>query len=436
MKHALLALTALTALTSCTRADQRTGVYVQRFFGECGALYGRETNLAKAEGECGIVTALLNKFAAENPDIDLQVNVVAWPGYSQLAAQMAAGDPPDLVTMHQGVISDYQVRGLLEPMDAILRQAGVPADGFTPATRSGVTKAGALYGLPWDTIGGLWHVNTKLFAQAGLMRGGRPVMPTSPEELLNHARKFRAATGKPYLVQSQINDPATHVRNFYTYMQAQDAVLFPDAKHIRLKTVEARRVVSLFRTIEVERLTTRNQDNPAAIASFMNGEGGVFPTGTWMLGTFEAESQVPGRALHRAYGVVPYPRLFGNRAAPFVDGHSWVMPRRERTPEQRAALARLLRFMATHNFDWSRTGHLPASRAVVASPAFAALPHRASIAPLAATGALLPGFVQRQAPIEGTLGEELASAISGQKPIDRALADAERRINELLAQTT
>lgn len=268
------------------------------------------------------------------------------------------------------------------------------------------------------------------------MKDGRPVMPTSAEELLDHARRFKAATGKPYLVQSQINDPATHVRNFYTYMQAQDAILFPDDKHIRLQTPEARRVVALFRTIEAESLTTRNQDNPAAIASFVNGEGGVFPTGTWMLGTFEAESQTPGRALHRSYGVVPYPRLFGGRPAPFVDGHSWVMPRRDRTPEQRAALARLLRFMASHNFDWSRTGHLPAFRQVVASPAFAALPYRASISPLATTGAPLPGYVQRQAPIEGTLGEELASAISGQKPIDRALADAERRINELLAQTT
>lgn len=161
MKRGLLALAALSALASCTRADDRTSIYVQRFFGECGAVYGRETDLAKAEGECGIVTALLNKFAAENPDLDVQVNVVAWPGYSQLAAQIAAGDPPDLVTMHQGVISDYQVRGLLEPMDAILAQAGVSADTFTPATRRGVTKAGALYGLPWDTIGGLWHVNTR-----------------------------------------------------------------------------------------------------------------------------------------------------------------------------------------------------------------------------------------------------------------------------------
>ena len=143
-----LGLAAWLAVSSCAPREERVGLYVQRFFGECGAVYGRTTDLASAEGECGIVTALFNKFSAENPDIALDVNVVAWPGYAQLAAQLAAGDPPDLVTMHQGVISDYAVRGLLEPMDGVLAQAGVAPTSFTPAGRRGVSKVGAIYGLP------------------------------------------------------------------------------------------------------------------------------------------------------------------------------------------------------------------------------------------------------------------------------------------------
>lgn len=435
MKRILAASALLWSLAACAPEDRRTEIDLQRFFGECGAVYGRATDVAAAEGECGIVTTLINNFSAENPDIRVDVNVVAWPGYAQLAAQMAAGDPPDLVTMHQGVISDYQVRGLLEPMNGILQQAGIPPESFTAAGRRGVTKNGKVYGLPWDTVGGLWHVNTRLFEAAGLMKNGLPVMPRSAAELLAHARHFKRVTSKPYLIQSQVNDPATHTRNLYTYLLTQEAKFFPDPKHVRLQTPEARRVVELFRTIEKEGLTTRNQDNPAAIASFLDGDGGVFPTGTWMIGAFEGEARTPGRPLHNAYAVVPYPRLFGSRDAGFVDGHAWVMPVRERTAEQRKAIARFLRFMAEHNFDWSRTGHLPAFRAVVDSPEFQSLPHRATIAPLAQTGSPLPDFAQRQGPIEGILGEEVAAAVSGQKPIDRALGDAERRINELLAHS-
>jgi len=435
MRRLALVAAAVAVLFGCAPGggDERTEIYLQRFFGECGAVYGSSTDVAAAEGECGIVTALINKFNAENPDVRVDVNVIAWPGYAQLAAQLAARDPPDLVTMHQDFIADYVVRGLLEPMDEVLRAGGITAADFTAAARRGVVRNGRTWALPWDTVGGLWHINTRLFEQAGLMRGGRPVLPNSPEELVAHARQFRERTGRPYLIQSQVNDPATHVRNFYSYLLAQDVTIFPAPNLIRLATPEARRVVEFFRMLNRERLTTTDQDNPAAIAAFMNGEGGVYPTGTWMIGSFEQESRTPGRPLHEAYTVYPYPRLWG-RPAPVVGGHSWVMPARERSPAQRRAIARLLRFMADHNYDWSRTGHLPAFQAVVDSPRFRALPHRANIAPLAETGTPFPA-VRLQGPIEGLVGEEISAAIMGQKPIDAALRDAERRVNEFLAET-
>ena len=429
----LFTMIAAAALGSCHAGPHRTKISLQRFFGECDAAYGRTIEPAKAEGECGIMTVLLNRFKAENPDIDLDLNIVAWPGYTQLTAQIAAGDPPDLVTMHQSVISDYEGRGLLEPMDGILRQAGLPPETFTAAGRRGVTKKGHFYAMPWDTIGGLFHVNTALMAKAGLMKNGRPVWPNSPDELLGQARQFRERTGKPYFVQSEVNDAASDVRNLYTYMLAQNAIIFPDARHVRLRTPEAKRVVELFRRIEVENLSTHHQDYPAALASFMNGEGGVFPVGTWVIGSFVQEENTPGRPLYHAYQVYPYPRLWGH-AAGFVDGHSWVMPKRKRTPEQVAAIARFLKFMASHNFDWSRTGHIPAVQAVVDSPQFQSLPHRADIAPLARTGEQLPDYVQRQSAIQGLIGEELAAAIAGTKSTDQALADAERRVDELLGQ--
>jgi multiple sugar transport system substrate-binding protein len=88
--------------------------------------------------------------------------------------------------------------------------------------------------------------------------------------------------------------------------------------------------------------------------------------------------------------------------------------------------------MAAHNYDWARTGHIPAFEAVLDEPRFKALPHRSDIAPLAAIGRPLPSYVQRQNAIEGLVGEEMAAGFTGQKPVPRALADAERRVNDLL----
>jgi multiple sugar transport system substrate-binding protein len=428
-----LILALLLLLAGCSAGDERPEIVVQRFFGECGAVYGQSTDVARADSECGILTTLINKFAAENPDIRVKVNVVAWPGYPQLAAQIAAGDPPDLVTMHQSVISDYSGRGLLEPMGPVLQQAGIAPETFTPAARAGVVKSGQVYGMPWDTIGRLFHINTGLMAQAGLMKDGRPILPRSPEELLDHARRFKAATGKPYLIQAQVSAPDFHVALLYTYLLAQDATIFPDPRHVRLDTPEARRIVTLLRQINAEGLTTRNQDFPAATASFIKGEGGIFPVGTWMIGPYDVEAARPGSPLNGNYAIAPFPRLWGRDAA-FVDGHAWVMPKAERDPAERQAIARFLAFLARHNYDWSRTGQLPAFAAVLDTPAFRALPHRTDIAAVARIGAQLPDYVQRQNAVQGVIGEELQAAITGIKPVGTALADAERRVNELYAQ--
>lgn len=428
----LLALFSTLLLAGCSSRDDRPEIVVQRFFGECGAIYGNSSDIDGAETECGILTTLFNRFEAENPDIALKMNVVAWPGYPQLAAQIAAGDPPDLVTMHQSVISDYQGRGLLDPMDDVLRQAGIDAAGFTPAARAGVVKNGRVYGLPWDTIGRLFHINTRLMGEAGLMRDGRPVLPRSPDELLRQARQFKMRTGKPYLVQAQVNAPDFVVALLYTYLLAQGEMIFPDDRHVRLNTPTARRIVAVLRQLNVEGLTTRNQDFPAATASFVKGDGGIFPVGTWMIGPYDAEAARPGSALYRHYALAPFPTLWG-RPASFVDGHAFVMPKAARSAAEQAAIARLLMFLAAHNGDWARTGQIPAFQRFVDAPAFAALPHRADIAELARTGRQLPDYVRRQNAVQGLIGEELEAAITGIKPIDQALADAERRVNNVYA---
>jgi multiple sugar transport system substrate-binding protein len=433
MRRIVALVMALLTLGSCGQADDRTRIYVQRFFGECGAEFSGSTDVPKAEGECGIITTMIAKFNAENPDVYVDVNVVAWPGYPQLTAQVAARDPPDLVTMHTGVISDYALKGLLEPTDEYLRAGGISPADFTDASRAAVTIGRTTFGLPWDTHGGLFHVNTALFEKAGLMRGGKPVLPNSADELIAQARQFQDRTGKPYLIQSNVGDTAYAARNLYTYMMARGAVLFPTPKRIELNTPVGRDVAAFFRRINEERLGTQNMDTPAAIAAFMSGEGGIYPTGTWMIGSFDKEANTPGRPLYKSYAVFPYPRLWGDHVE-YVSGHAWVVPTRNRTPRQKQAIARFFKFMAAHNFDWARTGHIPAMKAVLDDPRFAALPHRRDIAPLATIGRPLPSFVQRQNAIEGLVGEEAVAGFTGQKSVERALADAERRVNELLRQ--
>jgi multiple sugar transport system substrate-binding protein len=429
----LLAFVAL--LGSCADpGPERTRLVIQRFFGACEADYGSVTDVASAEGECGIMTAIINRFEAENPGIEVVENVVFWPGYDQLTAQLAANDAPDLVTMHGSVIADYHARDLLEPLEADLARVGLPPESFTKAARAAVSVDGRVWGLPIDTWAPLWHINMNLFREAGLVRNGKPMLPRSPEELYAHAQQFRERTGKPYLVQGAANEYAGFTRNFYTYVMQQDAPLFagsPPRAHFR--TAAGRNALRLFKTIYDRDFTTKNQDYSAAVAGFLNGDGGVFLVGTWMVGTFDAESRKEEGALAKGgYAVVPYPKLF-QRDATYADGHNWAMPRDpRRTPAERAAALKFLSFFAGQAAHWARTGHLPAFQAIIDSPEWRALPHREGLAALASTGQPLPKEVRRQFPLETIVGTEAASAISGAKPIDRTLSDMERRVNAVL----
>ncbi len=436
MKHGLAylaALAAVFAVAACAPGDKGPAqITLQRFFGACDAEYGGSINVAAAEGECGIVTTLINEFNAQNPDIHVKVNIVYWPGYDQLSAQLAAGDPPDLVTMHQSVISDYSQRHLIISLDEGFRSVGIDPANFTRAAREGVMRGGHAFALPFDNWAPLWHINMNLFRAAGLVRNGEPVLPHSAAELLQQARQFTHATGKPYLVQSMVNEPSAYARNLFTFLMQQNSDFFADPRHIRLQSPAAQQVLELFRQIHAEGLTTRNQDYTAATSAFLNGQGGVYLVGTWMIGTYEQASRQPDSPLAGGYAVVPYPQLYPGRDVTYADGHSWVVPNAKRSQEKMRAIFRLLRFLQDNDFEWSRTGHLPAYEAVIDSPRWRALPHRAQIAKLVETAEPLPPGVQRQFLIQQIISEEMESATTGQKPVAAALADAQRRVNDIL----
>ena len=66
------------AFTAGTAAAAPTDIDFARFFGACDAEYGQSTDTAHATGECGIITALVNRFNATNREqITVRTQVVA-----------------------------------------------------------------------------------------------------------------------------------------------------------------------------------------------------------------------------------------------------------------------------------------------------------------------------------------------------------------------
>lgn len=433
----LLLCTAVLAACSASSSDPgKTEITLMRFFGSCEAQFGQVTKASEGVGECGIVTALVNEFNATNPDgIVVRTQIGEWgPYYDQLTARLVAKDIPTVAVMHESALGDYVRRKLVLPLDADFARIGIDKADFTEHAARGTSFNGQTYALPFDTWAWLWHINTRLMKQAGLLQpDGKPVLPHSPEELLAQARQFKQRTGKAYFAWAVVNETAANDRTFLTLVAQQGAQLFsPDGKTIHMHQPAVTRALTLLQQLYAEGLVKPNMDYAAANQAFLNGEAGVVVVGTWTIDQFLRESRKADSPLQGGYTVVPFPQLY-ERPAVFADGHSWALFKGGTTDAKgHEAALKFLKFIWDHSAEWSRTGHLPVRRSVADSPAFRALPLREPLAEITRTGIGMPGNVPTQRAIELLIGEDVANLMLSGKPVAEVQASVEKRVNTAL----
>lgn len=433
MKHLLLSAATIVAMGLGGVAHAETNLTLQRFFGACDADFGTSTDVAGAVTECGIITTLINKFQQDNPDIKVNVNVVKWPGYDQLTAQLASNSAPDLVSMHYTAIPDFSSRGLLVPAEELLAKQGITPDLFTDAARNGATNDGKLYALPFDNWMMLFHVNVNLMKAAGLVNAdGTPKIPTSVDEMIQQGKQLQEKTGKTYMLNTEANAKVYHARTFYMLLFQQNADIFKDPTKVDLSIPEAKIALEAMKRIMDDGIQSKGLDVTAITNMFLAGDGAAVVQGTWRIGNFTTESHKAESPFYNGYAVYPFPQLFPGSEANYVDGHGWVMPRKDRTDAEVEATGKLYKFLFDNDMHWARTGHLPSVKAVCEMPEFTALENRSDISKLATIGKSLPAQVQSQFAINDIIGEEVGSAVHGQKSVDEALATAQSRINDLL----
>ncbi|MDO8778522.1 MAG: extracellular solute-binding protein [Burkholderiaceae bacterium] len=418
-------------------AQPKTEITFARFFGSCEADYGKSTDVKAARGECGIITTLVNQFNATNKEgIVVKPQIVEWgPYYDQLTARIVARDVPMIAVMHQSSLGDFVSRKLVDPLDDGFKSVGINTADFTDHARKGTVIDGKTYALPFDTWSWLWHINLNLMKKAGLTKAdGSPVIPTSPEELLTQARKFKQATGKPYFSWTTANSTSPNMRSFLSMFYQQGGELFSaDGKpRLNMKSKEATNVLELMNQLYSEGLVMPNLDYGAANQAFVNGDAGVVVVGTWKIDDFLAQSEKADSPLYKGYTVVPFANLHAKKAV-FADGHTWVMLKGGSKDEAgRKAALTFMKFLWDNDAEWARTGHLPTNRNIISSAAFKALPMRSNIAEISSIGRGMPHNVPRQRAIEIIVDQEIGNMLLSKKPIAQVQEAAETRVNKLL----
>ncbi len=293
---------------------------------------------------------------------------------------------------------------------------------FTAASRGGRDQATARStGLPYRHLGAaLAHQHELL--PAGGSGEGRRADPADQSRRI--ARAGTAVQGRrrasPTSCRRWRTSKPAYARNLYTFLMQQDADFFADPQHS--PTADARgarggRAVPHRST--PEDLTTQEPGlRGGATNGFLNGDGGVYLVGTWLIGDFDAESRRPGRPLvrrlHRASvsAAVPRTRRHVRRRSCVGDAGQEAHRRSSARP-----CSGCMKFLADN--DFRLVAHRPSAgvhrrRSTASGSRRCRIGRTSPSSP--ATGTPLPGG--RAAPVRRShdiIGEEMAPAIDRQQ---------------------
>ncbi len=423
MKYLLIgAAVAMTVATGATAQEVTLG----RFFGACE---DAGTDTKTSVGEACIIQSIINAASAEIDGVTVNTLPTDWGNYyDQIKAAYAGGSPPDVHVMHRHRVPEFAGLGAIADLSGDLEDAGIDVSDWADAALDSVSYEGGIYGVPLDFHANLWHVNMDLMAAAGLVEDGQPVLPSSPEELLAHARAMKEATGQDYLAADFAQFPIG-VRLVLALMWQQNANIF-DGDTATIANDAAENAVTAITQLFDAGLANPQLNYADSQQAFLNGEAAVLVNGTWVVDFYTAEAAKAETGLDNYY-VASFPTLF-DTGATWADSHMWAIPASLKSDEaQYMAALKVLAFINDHNIDWARTGHMAVRRSVLESDEYANLPHRSEYAATASIARDTPPS-ERYGAIQDVLNRELQAIWLTGKPVGDALADAEAEVQDLL----
>jgi ABC-type glycerol-3-phosphate transport system substrate-binding protein len=307
---------------------------------------------------------MLAQFAAENPDISVTVEIIAWNQlYQKLQTAFVAGTQPDLFMLHASEVPQFASYGVLRDMgDQYVSGGGwLPDEDISETTMSGLMWDGTVYGIPLDNHGrGLW-INTDMFEAAGISTDPATA-PTTYEGWVELFQKLTLdANGNNAL--SPDFDPENVVQWGYTvgewpnvnFMAAlyQNGGSFLSEDGTTVTVNSEAGIKALQQAVDL--VYTYHVSPPSAgfdtWQAFGAGAVAVLPTGTWYRNQSLLQSDINSMA---------WPNWqWGDSPATWFGTHTFMLPATAEGEKLDAAM-RLIQWVSENQVAWAASGQVPA----------------------------------------------------------------------------
>jgi multiple sugar transport system substrate-binding protein len=289
----------------------------------------------------------------------LQSTVFAWgnPYYSKLTLATVGNKPPDVAVAHLTRAKLLAQGGVLDEItDADLASVGLKAGDLDQRSWNGQRTNGKNIAIPLDTHPFVMFFNKDVCKKAGLLDGSGKLRPiTGLKDFEAALAEVSKVTKGVAITSANVSDTATPWRLFLTlYGQISGATpyLSDDGKTISVDRSAATEVLGTIARWSQKGWLNKALDYAGAQTPMFTGKAGFYLEGEWEITTAESVKGLK-------FGIAPIPQLY-DKPANQADSHTFVLPKKDRTPEQRKQAMGFIKSMLDQSYTWALGGHVPA----------------------------------------------------------------------------
>ena len=375
---------------------------------------------------------LLAVFEKENPDIRIQLEVSNWNEYwRKLQAMFSAHSAPDVFLMGGEYLYDYVDKGVIKGLNEQVKTDEFDLSKYFSNPVEIFTWRGELWGLPRDCNTVVVFYNKDLFAQAGIPE---PHSEWTWDDFLSAAQKLTQdldGDGETDQWGYMVGHDSAEVRFAHFIWQSGGQILNPEKTECLIGEPSAIRALQFLHDLIHKHKVAPPLPKLSAVGGnyFLTGKMGMDNEGSWMLRFYRKIEKFD-------WDVAPLPKDV-RKAAP-VNGLANVIYQQTKHPE---AAWRLLKFLSgpLYQEKLAESGtSIPALKEIAYSDAFL------KSHPKPKNIQVFLDQLEYAQPIDFTLQysrwdlefrKQLELAFLGQKPVEDACKDGERKVNEILQKT-
>jgi multiple sugar transport system substrate-binding protein len=309
----------------------------------------------------------------------LQATTFAWgnPYYSKLTLATVGNKPPDVAVAHLTRAKPLFDGNVLESItDADLASVGLKASDFNQKAWATQQTNGNNIAIPLDTHPLVMFYNEDVCKKAGLLDAAGKLKPLDGLDTFEQAlAAVSKVTGGTAITVANVSETATPWRVFWTlYNQHKDATPFlaNNGSQISVNEAAFNDVLGRLQTWVKNGWLNKGLDYAGSQTQMFTGKAGFYLQGEWEITTAQSIKGLK-------FGMVPVPQLYDKPAAQ-ADSHTFVLPRKNRTPEQRKQAMGFIKTMLDQSQTWAMGGHVPGYLPTLDSAAYKKLEPQADYA--------------------------------------------------------